>query len=98
MSTPKSRREEYSDATRAALLESATRLFSEVGYMHTSLDDVARATRMTRGAVYHHFNGKQALFEAVLENQEIALQAAVTSSGAQGQDAWHAAINGLDTF
>jgi AcrR family transcriptional regulator len=98
MSTVKSRREEYSDATRAALLDSATQLFSQNGFVHTSLDDVARATRMTRGAVYHHFNGKQALFEAVLENQEIAMQVAVGEAAAKATGAWDASLAGLDTF
>jgi len=66
----KSRRELYSEATRAALLEEATALFAERGYAGTSLEDVASASRVTRGAVYHHFASKQALFEAVLDRQE----------------------------
>lgn len=98
MSTIKSRREEYSEATRAALLESATSLFAEHGYVQTSLDDVARLTRLTRGAVYHHFNGKQALFEAVVELQEDAMTAAVTAAATTAPDAWHAAMAGLDAF
>jgi len=57
-----SRRELYSEATRAALLDEATRLFATRGYAGTSLEDVAVASQVTRGAVYHHFDGKQALF------------------------------------
>src|SRR5215471_15831561 len=67
----KSRRELYSEATRAALLDEATRLFAAHGYAGTSLEDVASASQVTRGAVYHHFEGKQALFEAVLDAQEV---------------------------
>src|SRR5215471_5564610 len=70
MTEVKSRREMYSEATRAALLEEATTLFAERGYSGTSLEDVASASQVTRGAVYHHFASKQALFEAVLELQE----------------------------
>src|SRR6266702_432282 len=60
----RSRRELYSEATRAALLDEATRLFAERGYAGTSLEDVASASQVTRGAVYHHFEAKHALFEA----------------------------------
>ncbi len=74
----KSRRELYSEATRAALLDEATTLFAERGYAGTSLEDVASASQVTRGAVYHHFASKQALFEAVLELQEARVTAEVT--------------------
>jgi AcrR family transcriptional regulator len=67
MTEVKSRREMYSEATRAALLDEATALFAERGYAGTSLEDVASASQVTRGAVYHHFASKQALFEAVLQ-------------------------------
>ena len=70
MQQVRSRRELYSEATRAALLDEATRLFATRGYAGTSLEDVAAASQVTRGAVYHHFDGKQALFEAVLDAQE----------------------------
>jgi AcrR family transcriptional regulator len=66
----KSRREMYSEATRASLVSQATSLFASRGYAGTSLEDVATASQVTRGAVYHHFDGKIALFEAVLESQE----------------------------
>jgi AcrR family transcriptional regulator len=93
----KSRREMYSEATRAALLEEATRLFAERGYAATSLEDVASASRVTRGAVYHHFEGKQALFEAVLESQE---SRAITQilAAATSTDPWEAALEALDAF
>src|SRR5207237_938473 len=59
-----------SEATRSALLDAATTLFATRGYPGTSLEDVAAAAQVTRGAVYHHFASKQALFEAVLDEQE----------------------------
>ena len=85
----KSRREMYSEATRAALLEEATTLFAERGYSGTSLEDVASASQVTRGAVYHHFASKQALFEAVLELQKARVTADVLA--AQSPDPWDAA-------
>ena len=72
----KSRREEYADATRAALLETAREMFTRDGYQETGIEAVARATRVTRGAFYHHFEDKRALFEAlVIELQRGAASA-----------------------
>ncbi|HET9518850.1 MAG TPA: TetR family transcriptional regulator [Actinoplanes sp.] len=61
----KSLRQEHTEQTRHALVDAATRLFTERGYADTSIDDVAGAARVTRGALYHHFAGKQAIFNAV---------------------------------
>ncbi|HEX4060424.1 MAG TPA: TetR family transcriptional regulator [Streptosporangiaceae bacterium] len=96
----KSRREMYSEATRAALLDGATALFAERGYAGTSLEDVASASRVTRGAVYHHFASKQALFEAVLEAQEARATAAISAAAALARagDPWDAAMLALDAF
>jgi AcrR family transcriptional regulator len=93
----KSRREMYSEATRAALLEAATSLFAVRGYPGTSLEDVATAARVTRGAVYHHFASKQALFEAVLEEQEQRADAEITAA-ASAADPWEAANQALDAY
>jgi len=93
----KSRRELYSEATRAALLEMATALFAERGYAGTSLEDVASASQVTRGAVYHHFASKQALFEAVLELQETRVTAEVLAA-ASTADPWERALLALDAY
>jgi AcrR family transcriptional regulator len=93
----KSRREQYSEATRAALLEEATRLFALRGYAGTSLEDVAAASQVTRGAVYHHFDSKQALFEAVLDAQESRAIARITAA-ATSADPVQAAGQALDAF
>jgi AcrR family transcriptional regulator len=93
----RSRRELYSEATRAALLEEATRLFGTRGYAGTSLADVAVASQVTRGAVYHHFDGKQALFEAVLGAQETRAIARITAA-ATAADPLEAARQALDAF
>jgi len=87
----------YSAATRAALLDEATRLFAGRGYAATSLEDVASASQVTRGAVYHHFASKQALFEAVLDVQESRAIAEV-SAAATSADPWEAALAALDAF
>lgn len=98
MPAVKSRREQYSDATRAALLETATALFGERGFADTSLDDVARATRVTRGAVYHHFANKQALFEAVMTDLGQEMLGRVAAAAGWRPDTWAAAAAALGAY
>lgn len=63
---PKARRAAQAEATRAALIDAAKRLFVDKGYHHTGTEEVVAAADVgTRGALYHHFADKQALFEAV---------------------------------
>ena len=58
---------------------------------------MAAASQVTRGAVYHHFDGKQALFEAVLDAQEMRAIAKITAA-ATAADPLEAARQALDTF
>ncbi len=53
--------------TRAHLVAVATRLFAERGYDGTSIEAVLAESGVSRGSLYHHFPGKDALFWAVLE-------------------------------
>jgi AcrR family transcriptional regulator len=57
-------------ATRQHLLTVATTLFAERGYESTSIEAVLQASGVSRGSLYHHFKGKDALFTAVLEALE----------------------------
>ena len=58
---------ERGQATRAHLVDVATRLFAERGYDGTSIEAVLADSGVSRGSLYHHFPGKDALFWAVLE-------------------------------
>jgi len=98
MPAVKSRREQYSEATRNALLDAATALFFARGFGRTALEDVAAAAQVTRGAVYYHFANKQQLFEAVLEALETQAKQRVTAATAGVDDPWEAAMAGLDAF
>ncbi|MDT0305698.1 TetR family transcriptional regulator [Streptomyces sp. DSM 44917] len=98
MSSVKSRREQYSEATRAALLEAATRRFAEDGFAGTSLGGIAADIHATRGAVYHHFASKTALFEAVLEAQETEMVRLVSEAGAHAGTPWEAARAAMEAF
>jgi len=53
--------------TRSALLDAAERLFSERGVSNTSMNQVAEAAGVTRGAIYHHFHNKLDLIDALME-------------------------------
>ncbi len=59
---------ERGQATRAHLIDVATRLFAEHGYEATSIEAVLAESGVSRGSLYHHFAGKDALFWAVLES------------------------------
>jgi AcrR family transcriptional regulator len=74
----KSRKVQQGEMTRQALLEAARTLFGERGYAATSLDQVVQAANVTKGALYHHFDGKQELFAAVYEQikREVSERAA----------------------
>ena len=55
--------------TRAWLIETALGLFGRQGYARTPLEQVVAEAGLTRGAVYHHFKDKRALFEAVVDRR-----------------------------
>ncbi len=55
-------------ATREQLIELATPLFAGRGYEDTSIEAVLQDSGVSRGALYHHFTGKEGLFQAVHES------------------------------
>jgi AcrR family transcriptional regulator len=71
------RKVEKGQATRRQLVAAATRLFAARGYEATSVEAVLDEAGVSRGALYHHFEDKRALFEAVLESVETDLAAVV---------------------
>jgi AcrR family transcriptional regulator len=93
-----SRRAQYSASTKRALLDVAQDLFTEHGYAATSLDAIAAGAQVTKGALYHHFAGKQALFEAVFERVEHQTSKAVHDQITGEQDPWLQARAGLRAF
>jgi AcrR family transcriptional regulator len=62
-----SRREEYAEATRQAIVAAARRLFSERGYFATKVDDIAAAARVAPATVYAVSGGKQGLLRTLME-------------------------------
>lgn len=89
MSDVKPRRREISAAlTRRAVLDAAQHLFITKGFDATSIDEIARASASSNGAVYHHFRDKQGIFaELFRASQAHILQIAVGSMPADAT-AW----------
>jgi AcrR family transcriptional regulator len=94
----KSRREQYSAATRAALLQAATRRFAAHGFTGTALEDVAADVQATRGAVYHHFASKTALFQAVYDELETEMIRQAVYAGRAARGPREAARAALEVF
>lgn len=78
-------------ATARRILEIATAHFSERGYAAASVDDIATAAGVTRGAVYHHYASKPGLFSAVAVAQQESITAAIikATDGIEPQAALH---------
>ncbi|QDH10720.1 TetR/AcrR family transcriptional regulator [Nocardioides dongxiaopingii] len=92
------RRAAYSASTKRSLVDVAERLFTEQGYASASLDSIVAGAEVTKGALYHHFSGKQALFEAVFVRVE-ADAAHTISRALEGRtDPWDKARTGLRAF
>ncbi|MCU0463486.1 MAG: TetR family transcriptional regulator [Anaerolineae bacterium] len=95
---PASRREQYTEATRRALLESARRLFGTVGYAATTLDDIAHDEGLTKGAVYHHFKNKEVMFGAVIRQVLSEALQTVSAKAAGISDPRQRALAAIDDF
>lgn len=93
-----SRRAQYSASTKRALVDEAAKLFTRQGYAATSLDAIVSGARVTKGALYHHFSGKQAVFEAVFEKIESDATTQVRKALKGSRDPWDKALIGLRAF
>jgi AcrR family transcriptional regulator len=92
-------RARQAEATRNLLLEVARKNFTEHGYAATSIDDVIQQAGVARGALYHHFPGKEALFRAVYEAVEGEVVARVmAAAAAQASSPFDAVRAGLGAF
>jgi len=72
------RKAEQSEATRQALIAVARELFAERGYAGVGTEEIVQRSRVTRGALYHHFRDKKDLFRAVYEQLEAELAEALS--------------------
>ncbi len=93
-----SRRAQYSASTQRALVDVARELFSRKGYAGTSLDEIVAGARVTKGALYHHFSGKQALFEAVFDRVEDDATKSIRKAIKQAKEPWDQVNAGISSF
>jgi AcrR family transcriptional regulator len=85
-------------ATRAELMHVARALFAERGYAGVGTEEIVARSNVTRGALYHHFADKKALFRAVHEQLEQELVAQVGEQIAGIEDPWELAVTGVRAF
>jgi AcrR family transcriptional regulator len=89
---------ERAASTRAKIIATARRLFAINGYEATSTEEVLAESKVSRGALYHHFDNKEALFAAVLEAVEEHLTTETARAAAGAPDPLEALRRGLDSF
>ncbi len=72
-------RDEHARITRETILSAAENAFVNPGFTKSSMDEIAKSARVTRGAIYHHFSNKSALFEAVYRGLAAEINAQISS-------------------
>ena len=87
-----------SEATRAQLIDVATRLFAERGYASVGTQEIVRRAGVTRGALYHHFTDKRDLFLAVFERLDGELVTGIAARVGGVTDPWEAMLAGMRAF
>src|SRR5690606_25685100 len=82
---PRRTQEERRAATRAALLAAGRALFAEKGFAGAGREEIVERAGVTRGAMYHHFPSKEALFQAVYEacEEEVLARVMAAAEGAR---------------
>jgi TetR/AcrR family acrAB operon transcriptional repressor len=74
------RTKDEAEETRSRILDAAERVFSEHGVSRTSLEDIAQAAGVTRGAIYWHFKDKSDVFAAMVDRVTLPMEAMVARS------------------
>ena len=85
-------------ATTEAIVKSARRLFGERGFAITTIDDIADAAGVAKGAVYHHFATKEAVFEAVFDQVSHDLVLEVDRAARTEKDVLAAMVTGTQHY
>ena len=84
--------------TRKALVAAARELFLEKGYADTSTPELVRAAGVTRGALYHHFEDKKAIFRAVAESELAEVAKLINRSASKPSTAMQALESGTQAY
>lgn len=94
----KSLRARQAEATRELLISTARDLFAAKGYADTSIEEIIHGAGVARGALYHHFNGKEALFRAVYDGVQSDALGRIVSTALAQPEPWEAVRAGLTAF
>ncbi len=94
----KSRRDEYREQTREALVQAGREIFASSGFAKAGTEAIARSARVTRGAFYHHFEDKHALFDAVVEQMSAEVSRKILASTKSKTNLWDKLYAGVDSF
>lgn len=84
--------------TRDVLVAQGKRLFASRGYSDVSLPEIVEAAGVTKGALYHHFESKAALFAAVLEDVQQQVAREVADCAEDEPDLWGQLTAGCHAF
>jgi AcrR family transcriptional regulator len=91
-------RDRQAEATRELLIAIARERFVEQGFAATAIDDIVQRAGIAKGALYHHFKGKDALFKAVYDVVLDETAEAVLAAAMAEHDPWAAVRAGLSAF
>lgn len=94
---PRSNRDR-TEKTRAALMQAARALFVDKGYAETSTPEIVAAAGITRGALYHHFEDKRALFRAIVTDEALAVADAIERQTPDGLSPIDALLKGSTAY
>jgi AcrR family transcriptional regulator len=92
------RQAERSEATRTALVDVGRKLFAKRGYADVGTEEIVRRAGVTRGALYHHFSGKEDLFRAVAEQVEEEMTRKSAEAALAYEDPWEQQRAGWEAF
>jgi len=86
------------EARRQRLLDAALKLFSELGFHDTSVDEVVAQARTSKSAFYEHFESKEDCFRMLLDQEGGALIGVVRSAASLGKDHRERTRLGIEAF
>ncbi len=89
---------ERGEATMTLLAATALALFSERGYRDVAAEDIVAKAGVTRGALYHHFDGKRGLFEAVFVDCERQIAERISRAAGRHENATDQLVAGSLAF
>jgi AcrR family transcriptional regulator len=89
---------ERRQATIAAILAAARKRFAQKGFAETTIDEIAQAGGVAKGAVYHHFSAKEEIFERVVDALMAEIAQAVPIAARAGKDPLDALSRGTQKY